>query len=196
MELVGKGLERFLDGLAAEGDDASKKAVRAAMVNVMWENAVKEVYKDEGQADYILDHVNAVYIMSADAKVKGAGAKGSSGAAGEGTQLVVYSDDSMVRSDLDARQEFLKMRLREQGEQVESFKIIASRFDMKDRHPFRKEGERTKLGGHVSPDEGEERESLSKEGCEDILKKVGEIEDPSVREALKKAVNSLSQSIE
>lgn len=196
MELVGKGLERFLDGLATEGDDASKKAVRAAMVNVMWENAVKDVYKDEAQAAYILDHVNAVYIMSADAEVKGADAKGSSCATGGGTQLVVYSDDSMVRSDLDARQEFLKMRLREQGEQVESFRIIASRFDMKDRHPFRKEGERAKLGGHVEPEEEEKWEPLSEEGCEGILKKVGEIDDPSVREALKKAVNSFSQSAE
>lgn len=196
MEPVGKGLDRFMESLVGEGDEATKKAMRAAMVNVRWENAVRDVYKDEEQATYILDHVNAVYIMSADAVVKDASAKGTFSGSRGGAQLVVYSDDSLVRSDLDARQEFLKIKLREQGEQVESFKIIASRFDMKDRHPFKKEGKRDGENSRTSEDMEYGQDLLSEEACEEILRKVEEVEDPSVREALKKAINFVSQSIE
>ena len=74
--------------------------------------------------------------MAADEVVKGATTKASH--TGTGAQLVVYADDSLIRSDLDARQEFLKMKLKEQGEHVETFKILPSRFEMKAHHPFRR----------------------------------------------------------
>ena len=64
------------------------------------------------------------------------------------TLLVVYCDDAMIRSDIDARQEMLKIRLNEQGEHVALFSIKPARFDMKARHPFREEaGARRAAGG-------------------------------------------------
>lgn len=61
------------------------------------------------------------------------------------TLLVVYCDDAMVRSDLDARQEMLKMHLNRQGEHVEAFSIKPARFDMKARHPFREDAQRAAI---------------------------------------------------
>ena len=133
MRKLGESINELMAALAA-GDDASRKAQRAAAVNVAWRNAVEAVYKDAAQM--VLDHVNAVYIMAADEVVKGATTKASH--TGTGAQLVVYADDSLIRSDLDARQEFLKMKLKGQGEHVETFKILPSRFEMKARHPFRR----------------------------------------------------------
>ena len=111
MRKLGESINELMAALAA-GDDASRKAQRAAAVNVAWRNAVEAVYKDAAQM--VLDHVNAVYIMAADEVVKGATTKASH--TGTGAQLVVYADDSLIRSDLDARQEFLKMKLKEQGD--------------------------------------------------------------------------------
>lgn len=107
MRKLGESINELMAALAA-GDDASRKAQRAAAVNVAWRNAVEAVYKDAAQM--VLDHVNAVYIMAADEVVKGATTKASH--TGTGAQLVVYADDSLIRSDLDARQEFLKMKLK------------------------------------------------------------------------------------
>ena len=120
MRKLGESINELMAALAA-GDDASRKAQRAAAVNVAWRNAVEAVYKDAAQM--VLDHVNAVYIMAADEVVKGTPTRASH--AGTGAQLVVYADDSLIRSDLDARQEFLKMKLKEQGEHVETFKTVS-----------------------------------------------------------------------
>lgn len=74
MRKLGDSINELMAALAA-GDDASRKAQRAAAVNVAWRNAVEAVYKDAAQM--VLDHVNAVYIMAADEVVKGATTKAS-----------------------------------------------------------------------------------------------------------------------
>lgn len=189
MTRVGEGVDELVSQLAEGGGEAAQREARAATVNARWESAVREVYREK--AEFILGHVNAVYVMAADAKVKGA-REGSSSSAAPGAQLVVYSDDSLVRSDLDARQEFLKLHLREQGEQVESFRILPSRFDMKDRHPFRDRGEDE--AEEARRREWEEWEAahppVDDEVREGLLGKADEVEDPSVRAALKRAMNS------
>ena len=91
MRKLGESINELMAALAA-GDDASRKAQRAAAVNVAWRNAVEAVYKDAAQM--VLDHVNAVYIMAADEVVKGATTKASH--TGTGAQLVVYADDSLI----------------------------------------------------------------------------------------------------
>ncbi len=125
-------------------DDIARKALRTAQVQSAWKNAIEEVYKDA--AALVLQHINAVYILSADTPVfgdrDGVPRKKTSAAANPvpssdtGTQLVVYADDSLIRSDLDARQEFLKLYLNKQGEHVETFHVLPSRFGMHERHPF------------------------------------------------------------
>lgn len=185
MRKLGESINELMTVLAA-GDDASRKAQRAAAVNVAWRNAVEAVYKDA--AEMVLDHVNAVYIMAADEVVKGAPTKASH--TGTGAQLVVYSDDSLIRSDLDARQEFLKMKLKEQGEHVETFKILPSRFDMKSRHPFR----RAEAGGGARSarpvrDEAP-RVPLTPEEQAALEASVDAVESPTVRRALERAIRA------
>ncbi|MFQ9180755.1 MAG: phosphoadenosine phosphosulfate sulfotransferase [Eggerthella lenta] len=149
-------------------------------MNVAWRNAVEAVYKDAAQM--VLDHVNAVYIMAADEVVKGTPTRASH--AGTGAQLVVYADDSLIRSDLDARQEFLKMKLKEQGEHVETFKILPSRFEMKARHPFRRaeeNGVACAARAIANP-----RTPLSPEEEAALEASVGAVESPTVRRALER----------
>ena len=179
MRKLGESINELMAALAA-GDDASRKAQRAAAVNVAWRNAVEAVYKDAAQM--VLDHVNAVYIMAADEVVKGTPTRASH--AGTGAQLVVYADDSLIRSDLDARQEFLKMKLKEQGEHVETFKILPSRFEMKARHPFRRPEE------DGASREETPRTPLSPEEEAALEASVGAVESPTVRRALERAIRA------
>lgn len=186
MRKLGESINELMAVLAA-GDDASLKAQRAAAVNVAWRNAVEAVYKDA--AEMVLDHVNAVYIMAADEVIKGAPTKTSR--TGTGAQLVVYSDDSLIRSDLDARQEFLKMKLKEQGEHVETFKILPSRFDMKARHPFRRaEAERATSATPRSERAAEPRTPLTPEEQAALEASVEAVESPTVRRALERAIRA------
>lgn len=205
MKKIGAGVKELMAALGG-ADDVARKAARAAEVNVVWRNAVEAVYGDA--AALVLSHVNAVYILDADAVVAGS-RDGSSRARptpeastcqplqakkqrpAAGAQLVVYSDDSLIRSDIDARQEFLKMRLREQGEHVETFKILPSRFDMKARHPFAAaEGD-----AHPAPTprlgDGEPlSEPLSPQQLEQLKQQALQVENPSVRNALLKAIDA------
>ena len=156
-------------------------------MNVAWRNAVEAVYKDAAQI--VLDHVNAVYIMAADEVVKGATTKASH--AGTGAQLVVYADDSLIRSDLDARQEFLKMKLKEEGEHVETFKILPSRFEMKARHPFRRpEADGATARSARTDREETPRTPLSPEEEAALEASVGAVESPTVRRALERAIRA------
>ena len=97
---------------------------------------MEAVYRDS--ASLVLDHTNGVYIMKPEQANDPMAARVPAGK----TLLVVYCDDAMIRSDIDARQEMLKIRLNEQGEHVALFSIKPARFDMKARHPFREEAAR------------------------------------------------------
>ena len=167
MRKLGESINELMDALAA-GDDASRKAQRAAAVNVAWRNAVEAVYKDAAQM--VLDHVNAVYIMAADEVVKGATTKASH--TGTGAQLVVYADDSLIRSDLDARQEFLKMKL-------------------KAHHPFcrAEEDGAVERAARASREEAP-RTPLSPEEEAALEASVGAVESPTVRRALERAIRA------
>lgn len=151
-------------------DEASRKARRAAEVNTAWRRAVEKVY--QGAASFILSHVNAVYIMREDACLL----------------AVIYADDSLVRSDIDARQEFLKMALAEQGERVDVFRIIASRFGMKQRHPFdEKSSDDTELSRMFEP---AVRTPLSAEQERSVDECVSVVENLHLREKLRRAMTA------
>lgn len=107
-------------------------------------------------------------------------------------QLIVYSDDSMVRSDLDARQEFLKMKLREAGEHVERFKILPSKMDMRTRHPFLDEEGNLKEGPSTTAprDDGFEKLEVSADAFDALIGQVGEIENDRVKRSLDKAIRA------
>ena len=108
---LGRGLQQLLRSLGAAGAQAARSQ-RVAEVHVRWKCAVEAVYRDS--APLVLDHTNGVYIMKPEQANDPMAARVPAGK----TLLVVYCDDAMIRSDIDARQEMLKIRLNEQGEHV------------------------------------------------------------------------------
>lgn len=166
-------VKRFGDAVdeffAREGvaDSLAAKARRASQVRDRWATAVRAVYVSDETVEFILSHVNAVYIVE--------------------DELIVYADDSLVRSDLDARQEFLKMALYSQGERVFArFKILPSKFGMKQRHPFGAPACLNPSRGSLEQDQRLDAAPTFTESQADQL--VSSVSDPSLREALKRAV--------
>lgn len=182
MKNINNGLKDLLSTLK-EADDFEFKAQRSAAVYVMWKNAVEAVYKDLSQL--ILGHINAVYVMKADEVKK---SRSPVNISQKATVLVVYCDDSMVRSDLDARQEFLKIKFNEQGERVEGFTILPSQFDMKKRHPYAVRPEDNYLISMQSNKINLEKIDISSQEQEFIETSVSSIENNKLRESLKNAM--------
>lgn len=112
-------LQAVFNELPIKGE-AALKMRRALIVQGLFRQAIEQVYKEK--ASYILSHINAVYIL----KDKETNDK----------ELIIYADDSLIRADLDARQEFIKVALFAQGEEIRSARFIASRGNMKKHHPF------------------------------------------------------------
>lgn len=181
MKRLGDGIRNVMAQLGEEGASVSR-AHRVAEVHYRWKTACEAVYGSA--ARLVLSHVNAVYVLSAkDVK----GPIKTPVAAGE-TVVVVYSDDSLIRSDLDARQEFLKMKLNELGEHAGALEVRQSRFDMKDRHPFSKE---ETGGANEDLYVREEREpSLKPERVSELEAMAGEVDNAAVKEAILEAVRA------
>ncbi|MDO5117796.1 MAG: hypothetical protein Q4D34_04845 [Eggerthellaceae bacterium] len=112
-------LYALFDELPIQGE-AAQKMRRALIVQGLFRQAIEQVYKDK--ASYVLSHINAVYIMKNDDTTD--------------KELIIYADDSLIRADLDARQEFIKVALFAQGEEIRTARFIASRGNMKKHHPF------------------------------------------------------------
>lgn len=113
-----KNIAELLPGCIPTDDGAegtTNRAFRAAEVERKYVAAIQQVYGDK--ADFVLKHTNAVYIMSDD----------------EGKSLTIYTDDSLVKTDLDNRQELIKIALYQQGEQIERYRLFSSRGSMKAR---------------------------------------------------------------
>lgn len=141
----------------------ARKQLRAAEVENLYQTAVEEVFKKA--AALVLKHTNAVYAFEENGIKK----------------FVVYSDDSSIRSSLDARQELLKISLFKQGLQFSYFKVLPAQKSIKTRHPFE--------NARISPQKPVLRE-LSEQELAEIEEFVAPIEDEKVREAFKKAVIS------
>lgn len=161
------------------------RSARVAEVHYRWKTAVEQVYKES--APLVLNHTNAVYIMRPDESDDKLAQRVPPGK----TLLIVYSDDSMVRSDIDARQEFLKMRLNEQGEHVEFFSIKASKQGMKTRHPFVSDT-RDPFGNALpgSREEAKLEKQLDPSQSEQLSKQAESIENRELREALTRAIKA------
>ena len=104
------------------------------------------------------------------------------------TLLVVYCDDAMIRSDIDARQEMLKIRLNEQGEHVALFSIKPARFDMKARHPFREEAARAAQQAAQAARTSEPL--ISSEAAARLREQAAGVEDKRLRESILKALEA------
>lgn len=178
---LGSGLQQLLRSLGAAGAQAARSQ-RVAEVHVRWKCAVEAVYRDS--ASLVLDHTNGVYIMKPEQANDPMAARVPAGK----TLLVVYCDDAMIRSDIDARQEMLKIRLNEQGEHVALFSIKPARFDMKARHPFREEAARAAQqaawAAHA-PDP-----LISPEAAVRLREQAASVEDKRLRESILKALEA------
>ena len=178
---LGIGLQQLLRSLGAAGAQAARSQ-RVAEVHVRWKCAVEAVYRDS--ASLVLDHTNGVYIMKPEQANDPMAARVPAGK----TLLVVYCDDAMIRSDIDARQEMLKIRLNKQGEHVALFSIKPARFDMKARHPFREEAARAAQqaarAAHA-PDP-----LISPEAAVRLREQAAGVEDKRLRESILKALEA------
>lgn len=199
MRRIGDGLTRYIAGISGH-DEAASRALRRATVHRLWEETVAAVFREA--APLVLDHTNAVYIMSAE---KGNAvrrfdrpASDVQGCAATGNVLVVCLDDSMVRSELDNRQELVKMKFREKGEPVEALKIVPSIRDMKQRHPFRRPAGQpvspgAPLWGAEARNDGRILSSPAREALSDrqasVLSSAAEkLDDARLRKAFEKAM--------
>ena len=178
---LGSGLQQLLRSLGAAGAQAARSQ-RVAEVHVRWKCAVEAVYRDS--APLVLDHTNGVYIMKPEQANDPMAARVPAGK----TLLVVYCDDAMIRSDIDARQEMLKIRLNEQGEHVAMFSIKPARFDMKARHPFREEAARAAQQAAKASRVPEPLISSEAAAC--LREQAAGVEDKRLRESILKALEA------
>ena len=168
---LGSGLRQLLQSLGASGAQAARSQ-RVAEVHVRWKCAVEAVYRDS--ASLVLDHTNGVYIMKPEQA--------------NDPMAAVYCDDAMIRSDIDARQEMLKIRLNEQGEHVALFSIKPARFDMKARHPFREEAVRAAQQAAQAARTPEPL--ISSEAAARLREQAAGVEDKRLRESILKALEA------
>lgn len=144
-----------LDELGASRDLAAK-AMRAAQVKNMWRAVVDPIF---------LEHTNAVYIVKKNGK----------------KTLIVYVDDSLFASELNARREMIRLKLLECcNEYVDEFKIIISRGRYKKNYPFKDD-----ITVKLAP-KPVKKVSLSAEQ----FGRVERLSDPIPDERLKKAVKN------
>ncbi len=200
MKKMGDSLSDFVSRLAGR-DVSAADALRRAAVLSLWEEVVNAVFKEA--ASLVLDHTNAVYIMSGEkagsVRRFDRPASETRHAAVPGNVLVVYVDDSMVRSELDNRQELLVMKMREAGENVELFKIIPSMRDMKHRHPYREDIRTSSSSGTRESSFNSARSNsarfssprvLSQQEKEEVKAVAGTVEDERISRAFEKAMTA------
>ena len=172
METISSGIQGALETLSPNGP-AAAKTMRAARVKQLWKEAVIEVYKKN--ALMVLSSINAVYILRED----------------EGNALIVYSEDSLVRAELDTNQELLKIKMREKGERIDVFRICVPRFDMKKRHPYR-EDESCEIRELIQQKTRDQirAEKLTEIQQESIKSKAEKIPNSSIRESFIRAMTA------
>jgi len=117
MRKLSDDISDLYSGLGSKSSFA-KVAQRASQVREMWAACVQDV---------ILEHTNAVYIVNGE----------------EGKSLIVYVDDSICASELNARRELIKLKLLQDfNEDIDQMKIYISRGSYKKNHPFIAEEEK------------------------------------------------------
>lgn len=176
---VGSGINSFLQNLD-ESDEANKKAFRTAKVQNMFKECVKHIYKDS--AFLILQSVNAVYIMNE--KDRGMLKKAKEDAKNI-KRLIIYTNDSTVYSDLDARQEQVKFWYNNQGERLDKLELYSSKFQMRRRFPYKNDVELMKK--NIVAISEVKQEAIDEQTAQLLKEKIKDIED----EALAKSLQSL-----
>lgn len=169
MEPLSNWVSSSVSGLA-KNKDAAKIAIRTQQVHSIYKNAIEKTFSfnPSGTVQLILDHTNAVYITRDD----------------DWKTLIIYVDDSDVKSALDHNQYFILQSFREQNELIDEYKLLTSRATMRSRHPFKKADE-----NNCVPDENKfGKRVLEDDEIKAIDDMVEQVENPEIREALKRAI--------
>ena len=163
-----------------ENNSLAKIAHRAARVRAMWAACVQE---------YVLAHTNAVYIVKNDSSSnKETYQKAKTAEPEEKNQptptktLIVYVDDSITATELNARRELIKLKfLQDFNEEIEELKIFISRGDYKKNYPFKKSYDEELQNTHPTV-------PLTKNELKSAQEIASVIEDERLREKLLKAM--------
>lgn len=107
------------------------KGMRIAKNNNAFVNAVRHVWTDKDISSFILCHTNAFYVREDTSPRKGSA---------KDEPYIVYEvciDDPSVRSAVDMKREHLRLALVAEGLELNEFRIIPARWNMRKRHPFK-----------------------------------------------------------
>lgn len=124
--------------LIAQMNPDAAKFLKAAKNRDAYVRAAQCAWRDnEAAARLVLAHTNAFYVRRDERPRKGPD-KDKPYMLGE-----ICIDDPVIRSDVNARRELLKLELAYGGIHVDEVRIIPAKMGMKERHPF---AEIAKLG--------------------------------------------------
>ena len=127
MESIATGVSNLLASL----DVDAARELRIALNNQRFEDAVMGAWADNPDAAlYVLAHTNSLYVEKDTAPRKGRDKDR------DHIVLGVYLDDSLARSEINARRELLRLTLAQQGMHVDEVRDLIATFDMKDRHLY------------------------------------------------------------
>ena len=115
----------FVDTL----DSSFKKMLVAKQVENAFARAICKVFGNMDAARFVLLRVQSVYVMR-DTRPYKRGAHVD-------VYLYVYSSDSTVRSELDMRQEWIRIALASENIHYDKMKVYASKLGMKKREPYK-----------------------------------------------------------
>ena len=168
MKKAGAGVQRLVANLAGD-DEQARINLRANQVRDRYRRVMEAVYRD--QARLFLAHTNNVYIMTK----------------GGVRTLIAYVDESIYAAELNAQRELIKLRLLELfGEDVEQFEIHVSRGRYKSNHPFLADAPEGPGTAGAKP----AAIPLTQDESAYVDETVSAVEDPRLREALRKAMTA------
>ena len=131
-----------VEGAVGGEEPRGAEALRFAEVNDLWRNAVAAVFGGDSAAPRARPHEQRVRDVGRS-KVATCGASTARAARRRGPWRArcwpCTATTAWCAPSVDNRQELLKMKFKEQGEDVEALRILPSTRDMKNRHPFREE---------------------------------------------------------
>jgi len=184
VQKVGTEIQKLL----ATFDDHQAMLFKAAFVHRVFAEAICEEYGDS-TAPFILQHVQAVYVQSDTAHLK------KSFSAHPDVLLRVYTDEAIVRSDLDARQERLKLKMVKRGVYFDKLKSYASTFEMRKRKPYEDLLREMQKGTLQANDTPEEEPLPLTMTDEEILQTAALAEDEQLSAAIVGAMRAFTKRI-
>lgn len=175
---LSKGISNALEAMGAT-KEILLKARRASQVKELFIECINEVY---GQAAYLIfDKTNAVYLLH---EPRNNTYKAFNSDKDKVYRLLIYTCDSMVHADLDARQEEIKRCFMKRKQKIDSYELLSSKFEMRKRFPF-KDLDDSKRCPVYRP-----TVSINSKQKQETLKEVCKIENSNLRNCLHKIVNN------